>query len=226
MSDPAFQFKDLSDKAKAHAREKMMDHQLDFNWWEDVYKVVVSALATIGIEVGEKANRTAAGRIIYDPSIWFSGFSTQGDGCSFEGILRVASMKECLVKAKEHAPDDESFHGLKAESFHGLAARAEGIFEAVIVEKVRQRLLSTNEYPDCHETATFLISSGPRDHRTALNDGSDIPYELERIIDPWLEDVASWIYDLLENEHDHLTSDESLDAACEGYTFDEDGEIQ
>lgn len=213
-----FKFSDLSDKAKAHAREKMMDHQLDFNWWEHVYEDAVSALATIGIEVGEKANRTASGKIIKDPSIWFSGFSHQGSGCSFEGILRIASMKECLVKAKAYASADEDFHA--------LAARAESIFNDVIVERVRQRLLTTDEYPDCHETATFLISSAPRDFGTALNDGSDIPYELEKTIDSWLEDVASWIYDLLEKENDYLTSDESLDAACEGYTFDEDGEIQ
>lgn len=213
-----FKFSELSDKSKEYARENMMEHQLEFNWWEHVYEDAVQALATIGIEVGEKANRTTSGKIINDPSIWFSGFCSQGDGCSFEGILRVASMKECSAKAKEYASADEDFHA--------LAARAEGIFEYVVVERVRQRLLSTDEYPDCHESATFLISSAPRDFGTALNDGSDIPGELEKTIDSWLEDVASWIYDLLEKEHDHLTSDESLDAACEGYTFDEDGEIQ
>jgi len=213
-----FKFSELSDKAKSRAREMAMTWQLDFSWWEHVYEDVVQALALIGIEVGEKANRTASGQIIKDPSIWFSGFSHQGSGCSFEGILRIAAMKECSIKAKEYAPVDKDFHA--------LAARAEGIFNDVIVEKVRQRLLSTDEYPDCHETATFLISSAPRDFGTALNNGSDIPSELEKTIDSWLEDIASWIYDLLEKEHDHLTSDESLDAACEGYTFDEDGEIQ
>lgn len=213
-----FKFSELSDKAKEHAREKMRDHQLDFNWWEHVYEDVTQALATIGIEVGTKANRTAAGQIINDPSIWFSGFSSQGDGCSFEGVLYIARLRECLAKAKAYAPVDEDFHA--------LAARAEGLFDAVLIERVRQRLLSESDYPDCHEEATFLVSSGPRDHTTALNNGSDIPEDLERQIDMWLEDVASWIYDLLEKEHDHLISDESLDAACEGYTFDEDGEIQ
>lgn len=213
-----FKFSELNGKAKERAREMAMTWQLDSHWWEHVYEDVVQALTSIGIEIGEKANRTTNGDIVKDPSIWFSGFNHQGSGCSFEGILRIASMKECSTKAKGYAPVDEDFHA--------LAARAEGIFEYVVVERVRQRLLTTDEYPDCHEAATFLISSAPRDFGTALNNGSDIPNELEKTIDSWLEDVASWIYDLLEMEHDHLTSDESLDAACEGYTFDEDGEIQ
>lgn len=196
----------------------MSEWQVDHNWWEHIYDDAVHALSTIGVEVGTKANRTITGKIINDPSIWFSGFSSQGDGCSFEGVLRIASLKECTVKAKAYAPLDTDFHA--------LALRAEGIFDDVIVEQVRQRMLSSEDHPDCHETATFLISSGPRDHTTAINNGSDIPYELEKTIDSWLEDVAGWIYDLLEKEYDHLTSEESLDAACEGYTFDEDGEIQ
>lgn len=218
MSTPAFQFKDLDDKAKERAREKMSEWQVDHSWWEHIYDDAVHAMATISIEVGEKANRTAAGQIIKDPSIWFSGFGSQGDGCSFEGVLYVARLKECTVKAKAYAPLDTDFHA--------LALRAEGIFDTIIVEQVRQRMLSVEDHPDCHEAATFLISSGPRGHTTELNYGSGIPIELEKTIDSWLKDVAAWIYDLLEKEYDHLISEESLNAACEGYTFDEGGEIQ
>lgn len=216
-SEKSYTYSELSESAKQRARDGMSDNQTDFNWWEHTYEDAVLALVTIGIEVGQKANRLTSGKIIHDPSIWFSGFSSQGDGCSFEGVLRIADMKECEAKAKEYAPQDEIFHG--------LAAEANSIFESILTEQIRQRLLGLEDYPDCITGATFLISSASQGFSTKLNSDSDLPQEIEADIDSWLERVASWIYDLLEQEYDYLTSDESLAAACEGYTFDEDGKI-
>lgn len=210
-----FKYSELSEKAQQRAREGMYESQTDFNWWEGIYDDAVRALATVGIEIGQKANRTADGKIFHDPSIWFAGFSCQGDGCSFEGMLRVTNMKECEGRAKEYAPTDEALHA--------LAVRSQDIFNLIIVEQVRQRLLGETDSPECHESAVFLISSSGRGFSTKLNSNDELPFEIEGTIDDWLDDVADWIYGQLEQEYDYLTSDESLATACEGYLFDEDG---
>ena len=61
----AYQFKELSDKAKEKALEWAHDLNTDHDWWEGVYDMWYEKLEAFGF-TGCK--------------IWFSGFWSQGDG--------------------------------------------------------------------------------------------------------------------------------------------------
>ena len=53
----------------------------------------------------------------------------------------------------------------------------------------------------------------------------EITCDAEAMITDALRDLANWLYRPLEQEYDHLTSDEAVDETlvANGYTFTEDG---
>jgi hypothetical protein len=62
----------------------------------------------LGIELRQLPVKLMSGGTRYDPCIYFSGFSSQGDGACFEGTYRY---KKGSVKAiKAHAPQDKELH--------------------------------------------------------------------------------------------------------------------
>ncbi len=91
-TDTLYKFAELSDKAKAHALDKLRDLNTDhFDWFESTFDDAKECGAILGIEIDK---------------IYFSGFWSQGDGACFTGRYRYA--KGAVAAIREHAPKDET----------------------------------------------------------------------------------------------------------------------
>lgn len=213
-----YKFDELSDSAKDKAREWYRDGALDDEWWDSSYDRFEDVAKYLGIDLCQKPVKLMNGTTRYDPSIWFSGFSSQGAGACFDGTWRASDVKAEELKAD--FTEDKELHRL-ADGFAELA----------------------KEYPD----ATFSVKHTGRylhSHSTSfdvsLNDPKeeDLEYdspEWKKAQEQWTadeetlielaRDFMDWIYKSLEQEYDYLNSDEQLDESilANEYEFTEDG---
>jgi len=197
---PIYTFDELSDAAKEKAREWYRNGQLDYDWWEFVYEQADTAAKHLGIDIDRKGKNT--------PSIYFSGFWSQGDGACFEGSYRYKKgWRSALLH--EFGPGDtlnellsigQSLQEIQSKQFYKLEATC--------------RHRGHYQHSGCMSVEVTHADSMYRD----IGDDEDYIRDALRLF-------ADWIYDCLEKEHDWLTSDEQVDEALlgGGYTFNEDG---
>jgi hypothetical protein len=209
------------DELDEYAQHKALDHyrdNLDYDWWGCVYEDAVTIGALMGVDIGPYSQTTVSGKIYSKPNIWFSGFYSQGDGYCFSGVLRVGDMKDALAKVKEHVGQDEELCA--------LASKAEKIYNDFQLAWVKARLLGEegNHFPP--DSVNYSIEGNDRYYSTKLSDYHEGIYEhLGNDCDKFVTAFAAWIYDRLEDEHDHLTSDETVEENIRSneYLFDEFG---
>ena len=190
-----FKFNELSEEAQQTAIEKLYDLNVDYDWWD--YEDATQAAACMGIEIDD---------------IWFSGFSSQGDGACFEGHYEY---QEGGVKAiKDYAPQDEKLHqiaqdlqDIQRKCFYGLYAN------------VKQFGHYSHEY--CTDINVY--------ERRILRDGCESDESASiadhENIEEALRDFMRWIYKQLENQYDYLTSAEAIKESIEAndYEFTAEG---
>ncbi|MCK5603675.1 antitoxin of toxin-antitoxin stability system [Candidatus Pacearchaeota archaeon] len=191
-----FKFDELSEKAQQTAIEKLYNLNTDYNWWD--YEDAKQAAACIGIEIDD---------------IWFSGFSSQGDGACFEGSY---SYQKGGVKAiKDCAPQDERLHQIamnlqetQRKSFYGLSATVKH---------------SGHYY---HEYCTDISVSECRTLRDGCESEGYASIEAHEAIEEALRDFMRWIYKQLEKDYYYLTSEEAIKESIEAneYEFTGNGE--
>lgn len=214
-------YAELDTCAKEKAKLAWEHDATDTGWWDHTYGDAMECAKQIGIEIGEQTNRTVGGKHYLSPDISFSGFWNQGDGCSFSGRLIVTDLAGAIEKVKAHAPQDETLAALavRAEALHGE-------FAAVFMA---DRLADEPQYPEVSmESSVTIKGDSHRGFSTKVDPQCDFPDELEDACNSFVQDFASWIYDQLEKEHEHLTSDESFKEwieSCEP-DFDEDGDLE
>ena len=218
-----YQFDELSDAAKEKAREWYRSGQLDYDWWDSVYEAALRMAEILGIEIGRRTYRNNGGHSNGAPTIWFSGFSSQGDGACWEGSYRYA--KGALKKLQSEAP--ARYQYCKPDGTLEWT-ESSGNIELHRIAKALQDVQARHFYK---LTATST-------HRGHYNHSGCMDIEVEHDDDRYrdigdaedevkgaLRDFADWIYERLEDEHDWLTSDEQVDESiiANEYTFDEDG---
>lgn len=182
--NPVYQFDELSDAAKERAREWWREGGLDYEWWDTTYDDAKTCLALAGFTVDR---------------IYFSGFSSQGDGACFEGSWSASDTKP-VREMRQHAPKDKDLHTIAA-TMRKLARQDRNASMSV-----------KNRGRESHEHATeFYVTA-----RTAKID--DAIVETSR-------DAMRWIYRQLEREYEWLNSDEQVDESIRAneYEFDEEG---
>lgn len=192
-----FKFAELSEEAQETAIERYREGNLDYDWWD--YDDAKQAAACMGIEIEE---------------IYFSGFSSQGDGACFEGSYNY--QKGGVRAIKEYAPLDTKLHQIAQDlqdiqktCFYGLHA------------SVKQSGHYSHEY--CTDINVY--------ERRTLRDGYESDEEASladhEAIEEALRDFMRWIYKQLEAEYDYLNSDEAIKETIEanGYEFTADGKM-
>ena len=140
----------------------------------------------------------------YEPTIYYSGFWSQGGGACFEGHYEY---KAGAVKAvKEYAPLDKDLHrivkalqDIQRKNFYQLTAR-------------------------CKHSGHYY-HSGCMSVDVERSDGKEMTADAEETVEECLRDFADWIYRQLENEYDYRTSEEACREAIEAndYEFTEKG---
>lgn len=133
--------------------------------------------------------------------IYFTGFYCQGSGSSFVGTYRYA--KGAVAKIKQYAPQDEVLHRIaqalqdvQRRHFYRLVADITSVRDHYIRVDVED---SENRYRD--------IGDAEDEMRDLMNDFND------------------WMFKHLQDEYEHLTSDEVVEESiiANEYEFDEDG---
>lgn len=190
-------FDELDDAGKERAREWMRAGVCDDSWWyEGVYDDAERVCEILGVELDRKDGKR--------PAIYFSGFSSQGDGACFEGVYRYAP--GCARKIREYAPEDTRLHAI-ADTLTAVQRPA--------CYSVTARITHQGHY--CHEYST-RIESGCGRGRFTDGDG-------EALADA-LHDLMRWIYRSLETEYEWRNEDAQIDDTIRAneYTFTPDGE--
>ncbi|MBT4332700.1 MAG: antitoxin of toxin-antitoxin stability system [Candidatus Cloacimonetes bacterium] len=187
-----YQFDELSDEAKEKSIESHYDWNVDgYEWHEWSFDDFKEVGKILGIEIKD---------------IYFSGFSSQGDGACFEG--NYSYEKQSLKNIKAYAPLDEDLHNIAKElqkiqrkNFYGLWANVKH---------------SGHYY---HEMSTNIQVGSDNESMGGAND------EAHEGIQEILRSFMQWMYSRLEKEHDYLTSEEAIKESiiANEVEFNEDG---
>lgn len=184
-----YKFDELSDEAKEKAREWYRAGGYDYDWWSFDDYIDCAKFIGIGID-----------------NIYFSGFSSQGDGACFEG--RYEYKKGGAKALKAHAPNDKE-----------LARIADGLQE--LQRKNFYRLSASVRHRGHynHEMCTVIDVENTNSTYRDCNSGT------EEALKDLLRDYMRWIYRQLEEEWEYLNADEQVDdnIRANEYEFEEDG---
>ena len=202
-----FTLEELDDSAKERARSWWRGHMDSSDYAEYVIEDAGRVAELFGIEFKTRDVKLCGGGTRPDPCVWWSGFSSQGDGCSFEGWFKPRSGN--FARLVEYAPQDDVLKGI-AIDLDEIATTAEQ-------KCVSCKITTRGNY--CHShTMQFELSAD-----------DDLPEEafgkLEDAIPPVMRRFADWIYRQLEAEYEHQSSDEVVDEVliANEYTFLENG---
>ena len=171
-----YTFDELSDEAKERAIADWNHDGLDYDWWEYVVDDAKEIGKLMGIQI---------------KNIYFSGFSSQGDGACFEGYY--AHGKGSVKAVKAYAPQDRELHQIARD-----LSRAQRPYFYGLEASVRHQ----GHYN--HEFCTVINVGDRRDYPA-----DDLSAGQEDITEV-LRDFMRWIYKRLELEYEYLTSEEQV----------------
>lgn len=200
-------FTELSERAKDKARSDYTSGDYPgYDWWDNVYYNAVLLGNMLGIEIGTTAHAGRRPNTSYQTTnIYFSGFSSQGDGACFGANYRYAP--DAVKHISQETVDEELLRIAKELSLMQITQRLHGLeyFSAVIV-----------------------VSSG-NSIRTEIRDWGvdEVGEPDEKKFQQLMQDFADWIYKCLADEYGYLFSDEYVDERLSenDCMFDESGAI-
>ena len=189
---------ELDEAAKTNAREWYRTNVINSDgcWYEAVLDDFEAICGILGIRVQRRPGpRTRPGR--ERPAqrcIWFSGFSSQGDGASFEGTWEHAPGS--CSKIREHAPRDEKLHAI-ADAL--TAVQKPNFYEL--------RAVITHQGRYYHEYCMQLEVERDSERDQDPTDGS------HEAVTAQMRELARWLYRTLQAEYESETSDTAVDEA-------------
>ena len=200
-----YRFDELSDRAKETARDWWRELEAtDFDT-EFVTEDAQRMGAILGIEFDTRPVKLMGGGTRYDATVYWSGFSSQGDGACFEGRYRYA--KGAAKAIRKEAPKDTRLHAI-VDALHGAQRSAFYRLEAICKHSGHYY------HSGCMSVDVFDREDNCRDIG-----------EADETVRQALRDFADWIYRQLETEYEWRMADEQVNDAitCNEYTFDENG---
>jgi L-rhamnose mutarotase len=187
-----YTLQELQGAAREKALQKLADWNTDYGWWDTSIAQCKELGAHMGIEITD---------------IFFSGFSSQGDGACYTGAYSYR--KGAVAKIKAEYPQETELHRIVTElqkiqrrNFYRLAA------------------IITKPHRGVHEHSVYITVET---HSVYAGVTADDETDLADV----LRDFMRWIYRSLEKEYEYLTSEEELIemADANGYEFTATGEI-
>jgi hypothetical protein len=184
----AYQFSELSEEAQERAIDKHREWDIVDGWYDVVFEDAKQCGEILGIEI---------------KNIWFSGFSSQGDGACFDGEYSYAKRSCELIR--EYAPKDETLHRI-ADTLAGIQRRYFYSIYAYV------------KHSGHHYHSGYADIDVREDYYEFVLPVDDVKQVLREFMD--------WIYGKLREEYDYLTSDEAVKESlgCSEIEFTEDGE--
>lgn len=209
ITSKVYQFDELSDRAKERARDWWREcESQDFGGFGELSEPYETAAKLLGIEFATRAVKLMGGGTRYEPRVYWSGFSSQGDGASFEGSYSYR--KGCRRLVRKEFPTDKQLHQIadtltQVQRKHGYRLTA----------SISQSGNYVHEY-----TMSVSVTID-----TVMQREADA--ETEETILEAMRDFARWIYKGIEAEYEYRMSEENVDESIRvnEYEFTEDGEI-
>jgi hypothetical protein len=220
-----YQFDELSDKAKEKAREWYREASAgDNSSSEGVIEDAETCAELIGITFRKRDVTLYGGGKRQESCVFWSGFSSQGDGACFEGEWSAASVKPGGIA--KHVGDSDSCKELKriASEFERIAAEfPQASFSVVHRGHYSHKYCTEFDCdPGCYEEhcAALPETQGPCE-------AWELRFEqAEKDLIEAARDFMEWIYGQLEAAYEYEQSDENVDETicANEYDFTADGE--
>ena len=201
-----YKFSELSPEAQRRALEKQAQYEAEDFDPEYIFDDAATIADLFGLDIRHTRETGTNGKHYYAPTIYYSGFCSQGDGACFEGSY---SYKPGSLKAvKDYAGQDERLHrivkalqDIQRKNFYQLTART--------------------------KHSGHYYHSGCMSVDVERQDEKEMTADAEETVKECLRDFADWIYKQLEDEYDYRTGEEACREAIEAndYEFTEKGEI-
>lgn len=206
IATTVYHLNELPERAKDRARSWYREGGFDHDWYDAVYEDFQRIAEIIGVRLNTRTVRLVGGLTREDPCIWFSGFWSQGDGACWCGSYSYR--KSATADLRAYAPKDQTLYSIAARL---QAAQRQNFYQ------IRAVVTHRGNYYHAYSMDIAVTRDGPSSR--------EIGGDAEAIIIDALRDLANWLYRQLEQEYDHLTSDEAFDETliANGYTFTEEG---
>ena len=189
-----YPIEELPETAKESARAWYREACLDHEWYDFVFEDFETICRILGIALRTSPVKLMGGGTREKPHVFFAGFSSQGDGASFEGQYSHARGAAKGIRA--HAPQDTELHRI-ADALQ--EAQRRNFFQ--LHTTIRQR----GNY--CHEYGMAIEIERDSPTWQPPTDGAE-----DTVIEA-LRDLARWLYRQLRSEYEHQTSDAVVDEA-------------
>jgi len=173
IATTVFRFDELDPGAKDRARAWYREGGFDHDWYDAVYEDFQRITEILGIRLKTRTICLVGGQTREDPSIWFTGFWSQGDGAAWEGWYSYR--KSAAADLRAYAPQDKTLHGI-AETLQ--AAQRQNFYQ------LRAEVTQRGNYYHAYSMAIDVT----RDSAGA----QEIAGGAELIIVDALRDLASW----------------------------------
>jgi hypothetical protein len=201
-----YHLNELSEAGRDKARTWYRESAFEEDWYDCIYEDFETICSILGVHLKTRPVRLFGGGTRAKSCIYFSGFSSQGDGASFEA--QYAHDKDTRRKIRAHAPQDTELHAI-ADALQ--AAQRTNFYQ------LRADITHRGRY--CHEYCMAISVERDNPVSQGMTAGA------EDAVITALRDLARWLYRQLEREYDYQTSDAVVDEAiiANGYTFTETG---
>lgn len=203
-----YSFDELTDTSKQNAIEWYRTTSAGDRYFaETVFEDAVTIADIIGLDIRQTRKTLMDGSHSYGPTIYYSGFRSQGDGACFEGIYQY---KKGAVRAiKEYAPLDKELHRI-----------------ANVLQSAQKKHFYKLEASCKHRGYYYHSGYMQIDVLHVENQYRDIG-DSEDEITQALRDFADWIYKQLETGYEYQNSDEQIieTIKCNEYQFTKDGSL-
>jgi hypothetical protein len=201
-----YHFDELDGAARDRARDWYRRNATDEDWHDFRFADFATVCEILGVSLSTKSVRLMSGEYRAAPKIYFSGFSSQGDGACYEGGYRF--MRDSVGRMRTHAPQDADLHAIAACL---LDVQRRNFYQ------IRAEIRHAGRY--CHEYSMQIAV------RRESPTGQDISNADEETVIDALRDLARWLYRQLEAEYDFITADAQVDQGirANGYSFTEEG---
>jgi hypothetical protein len=199
---PVYQLNELEppaqDKARGWYRELIETEE----WSEFVYDDFETVCKILGVRLRTRPVRLYGGGTRAKPTIYFSGFSSQGDGACYEADYSYA--KDAPRRIRAHAPNDAELHVLADQLLK---------FQRRNFYQLSASVAHTGRYYHEYSMRIDVERASPCDQ--PMTD------DAEEGVAEAIRDLARWLYRQLERAYDYAQSDEIVDETllANAYTF-------
>lgn len=206
-----YQYDELSEAAQEKAREwyRTAASIGDDFFSECVIEDAACVAEILGIDIRQTRKTLLGGGHRYEPTVYFSGFWSQGDGACFDG--RYSYKKGASKAIREYCPDKE---------LHRIADALQAA-----QKKNFYKLWATCKHSGHYYHSGCMAVDVGHDDDSPCYRSREIGIS-EDDIRQLMRDFADWIYKQLENEWEYQNSDEQVTESIRAneYEFTENGE--